>query len=160
VIRNVEIAQRRLFRTGRAAAATVLGLGLALLAALAFAAPASAGSVPAWIDNHTGRHLGGARFGSGSHYPQRCRVWNKDGNDDATPHYFTYACQKVDVKPHTNTGSWDDMDGVMVPSSGYYYIRWGKSGAYRKVDAGVYTRFHGLHTAKCYSGTHVHCDIV
>ncbi|MFJ3696740.1 hypothetical protein ACIPW9_21765 [Streptomyces sp. NPDC090052] len=161
MIRKTLTGRPRAVRTARAVATAAVSLGLALMAALTFAAPATAGSVPAWIDNHTGRHLGGARFSHGS---SKCKVWNYDGNDDSTSHYGSYRCQKVTVQPHTNTGTWDDMDAVTVFSSSYYYIRWalphGRWAPYHKVSAGVYTRFHGLHTAKCYSGTHVHCSIV
>jgi hypothetical protein len=133
------------------------------MAPLAFAAPASAGSVPGWIANHTGRHLGGARLGHGSH---KCKVWNKDGNRTYKP--ATFSCEKVTVQPHTTTANLDDMDAVTVFSSGYYYIRWATSfnkytgytyTSYHKAHAGVYTRFHSLHTAHCYSGTHVHCTV-
>lgn len=154
MIRKTLTGRPRAVRTARAVATAAVSLGLALMAALTFAAPATAGSVPAWIDNHTGRHLGGARFSHGS---SKCKVWNYDGNDDSTSHYGSYRCQKVTVQPHTNTGTWDDMDAVTVFSSSYYYIRWalphGRWAPYHKVSAGVYTRFHGLHTAKCYSGT-------
>ncbi|MEU6577635.1 hypothetical protein [Streptomyces sp. NPDC046805] len=107
------------------------------------------------IENRTGRHLKGAHFVSGGR--SSCHVWNKDGNSTYKP--VTWRCSGTDVRPHTTTGFWDDMDGVTVLSSGYYYVRFGAGGHDRKVSAGTYTRFHDHQRATCRSGAHVHCVV-
>ncbi|WP_030911134.1 hypothetical protein [Streptomyces sp. NRRL F-5126] len=145
----------------------LVALSVTFLAALTFATPASAGNGPPWgtIVNHTGRHLGGAHFGHGK---SECKIWNKYEDRRYAP--TKMACDIDTIDPHTTTGTFDDMDGVTVRTSGYYYVRFyfvyssTTSGSthmtsYHKAHENVWTKFPGNGTANCYSGTHAKCTI-